>query len=193
MFSPDQIRLQLRNWVVAHQHHEQSDVLIDELCFVDRSNRADLVHANGRLTAFEIKSAADTMQRWPAQHDAYLRVFDTIWLCIHNKHATKAIELSSPSIGLLLVDDLGGMAVLREPRNNTQVDAYDLTGFLWREELDYLCCEQNLPVIRRERIREARRRVADTLPLELIRSKVLTCLKLRYKSKDYTSSSSSAT
>lgn len=193
MNTPDHIRHQLRQWVLNFHQHHQSDVLIDELCFVEKRNRADLVHANGQLTAYEIKSAADTMQRWPDQHEAYLRVFDTVWLCCHNKHVMKALELSMPQVGVMIVDDLGGMAVLREARQNKLVDPYDLTSFLWREELDELCQEQGLPVVRKERIREARRRIADTLPVEAIRSKVLERLKVRYKDKDYSSSSSSTT
>ncbi|MFK7088054.1 sce7726 family protein [Chromobacterium violaceum] len=191
MISPDQIRLQLRQWVTNNHTHHESDVLIDELCFVEKRNRADLVHANGKLTAYEIKSAADSMQRWPSQHEAYLRVFDTVWLCCHNKHIFKALELSHPKIGLMVLDDQGGMAVMREARQNKLVDAYDLTGFLWREELDALCHEQNLPIQRKEKIREVRRRVADTLPLSIIRNKVLESLKLRYGSKYYSSSSPS--
>lgn len=191
MISPDQIRLQLRQWVASYRKHHESDVLIDELCFVEKRNRADLVHANGQLTAYEIKSAADTMQRWPDQHEAYLRVFDTVWLCCHNKHIFKALEISPVQVGLMVMDDLGGLAIMREARQNKRVNAYDLTGFLWREELDELCREQDLTVQRKEKIREARLRVADSLPLDTIRSKVLSCLKLRYKGKDYSSSSPS--
>jgi len=64
MLNPTEIRPILKQWVAKAMSHEESDVFIEELCFIDKARRADLVHANGKLTAFEIKSHADTLARW---------------------------------------------------------------------------------------------------------------------------------
>ncbi|RYM61530.1 hypothetical protein BSQ98_18255 [Serratia liquefaciens] len=189
MKKPLEIRNQLRSWIREESNYysyDASDVLIDELCFFDRKARADLVYANGKLTAFEIKSYADSLTRWSFQHDAYLRVFDVVWLCCHYKHAMKAMSMSSDKVGIILVDDTkNGMAILREAKKNNKVNPEDMLAMLWRSELDELCKENNISVLRKERIKEAQKRVSLELHLDIIREKVLHCLKERYRGKDY--------
>ena len=182
MQTPETIRHLLRSWVQGAKQHLPGDVLIDELCIVDKTCRADLVHANGQLCGFEVKSEADTFKRWPQQMEAYLRVFDEVWLCCHRKHAVRALDESHPSIGILIVDEYSSIAVLRPARPNKCVVPYDLSGLLWREELDELCASQGLPVLRRERIRDARHRVSTAVPLDVLKAQVLSRLKVRYAS-----------
>ncbi|MCZ2902433.1 sce7726 family protein [Burkholderia thailandensis] len=180
MQTPEAIRQLLRLWVTQTKEHRPGDVLIDELCIVDKSCRADLVHANGRLTGFEVKSESDSLKRWPQQMEAYLRVFDEVWMCCHRKHAVRALDESHPSVGILIVDEFSSIAVLRPARENKHITPYDLSGLLWREELDDLCLKQGLPIVRRERIREARHRIAKAVPLDALRTQVLNRLKVRY-------------
>ncbi|KWF56305.1 sce7726 family protein [Burkholderia pseudomultivorans] len=180
MHSPETIRQLLRSWVTRAKEHRPGDVLIDELCIVDKSCRADLVHANGRLTGFEVKSESDSLKRWPQQMDAYLRVFDEVWICCHRKHAIRALDESHSSVGVLIIDELSSIAILRPASENRRVAPYDLSGLLWREELDDLCVKQGLPVVRRERIRDVRHRIAKTVPLDVLRTQVLERLKVRY-------------
>lgn len=180
MNGPAKIEANLRRWLSEHRPLDAGDVIVSELCFLDKRNRADLVHANGLLSAFEIKSAADTLVRWREQMAAYLQVFDEVWLCFHSKHAARAIEASAPRVGLLVADDLGAVAVVRTAKRNTSVSAYHLTGLLWRSELDNLSRAHGLPVHRRESIKEARQRASQLLPLDVIRTEVLRCLKSRY-------------
>lgn len=112
--------------------------------------------------------------------EAYLRVFDEVWICCHRKHAVRALSDSHASVGILIIDEFSSIAVLRPARENKDVIPYDLSGLLWREELDELCIRQGLPVRRRERIRETRHRVAGSVPLDALRSQVLERLKVRY-------------
>lgn len=170
----------LRRWLLANRPAHPDDVLVEELCFLDKKNRADLVHANGSLSAFEIKSAADSLVRWHDQMDAYLRVFDEVWLCFHAKHTAKALATTPRPVGLIVVDDLGGLAMVRAAGQNTAVDPYHLSGLLWRAEIDDMLQALNLPKMRGERIKEARFRLARSAPLETIQGKVLACLKARY-------------
>lgn len=178
----------LRIWLHRTRNCAVDDVFIDELCIVDKAHRADLVYANGQLAGFEVKSAFDTLKRWPDQMSAYQQIFDEVWLCCHGKHAKKALEESSPSVGILIVDDYDAIAVLRPAKKNRKVDPFQLTGLLWREELDELCRKSDLSVNRKEKIKEARRRIADALPLDVIKCEVLARLKVRYSDKSYSSS-----
>lgn len=187
MLKPSDIRINLRNWVSQHLCSDSSDAMIDELGFVnqqagrsvDATFRADLALANGRLVGFEIKSGADTLKRWQAQCIAYYNVFDEVWLCTHGRHLEKALGITPKGVGILLMDDLGGVAVMRPAVLNTRVNAYDLSGLLWREDLDELCEDHDVPTKKRETKAQLRVRVSQSLPIEYIRVSVLRRLKAR--------------
>jgi hypothetical protein len=188
---PKTIVTHLCAWLQRTRECASDDVFINELCIVDKARRADLVHANGKLTGFEVKSAVDTLKRWPDQMTAYQQIFDEVWLCCHWKHAQKALDNSAPSVGILIIDDYESIAVLRPAKPNRNVDAFQLTGLLWRSELDELCRKTDLPVYSKEKIREARERIASALPIATIKQEVLVRLKARYSDKTYSSSSPS--
>lgn len=162
-------------------------MLIDELGFVNRhegktvdlSFRADLALANGRLVAFEIKSGADTLKRWPDQCEAYANVFDEIWLCTHGRHLEKALSVTPKGVGILIADDLGGLAVLRHAQLNQKTNAFDLSGLLWRRELEELCTSYDIKFRSRETKSEVRSLVSRMVPLEVLREFVLRQLKMR--------------
>lgn len=187
MLSPIDIRVNLRGWVCAHLSTGAHDVLIDELGFVNRhegktvdlSFRADLALANGRLVAFEIKSGADSLKRWPDQCEAYSNVFDEIWLCTHGRHLEKALSVTPKGIGILIADDLGGLAVLRHAQLNQKTNSFDLSGLLWRNELEELCIEHDIKFRSRETKSEIRKLVSRTVPHEALREFVLRQLKMR--------------
>ncbi|ENM6002029.1 sce7726 family protein [Proteus mirabilis] len=187
-----EIKALLRDWISTSGYFDfhDNDVLIDELCFYEKKNRADVVYANGKLTGFEIKSESDSLARWGKQHDAYLRLFDAVWLCCHHKHALKAIEQSERNVGILILDNYSqNVTILREAKDNKKIDKFEVISLLWRSELDELCVENNIKINRKERINEARRRVLSELHFDIIKCKVLSCIKNRYKGKDYSSSS----
>ncbi|MDC4364429.1 hypothetical protein NQ654_17275, partial [Acinetobacter baumannii] len=81
---PDEIRINLTNWLKDKAELKHNDMLINELGFYNRTPessvettfRADLVLANGRLVGFEIKSKADSLKRWDKQMLAYSNVFN---------------------------------------------------------------------------------------------------------------------
>jgi len=187
MLSPMDIRERLRDWVSTNLSNSSDDVLIDELGFVnhksgktiDTSFRADLALANGRLVGFEIKSGADNLKRWPAQCEAYFNVFDEVWLCTHGRHLEKALSMTPKKTGVLLVDDLGGVAMLRAAQRNNALSAYDLTGLLWRDELDELCRRNDIPTRSKETKAEIRAKVSKEITIEAIRAYVLARLKAR--------------
>lgn len=182
MQNPEKIRQQLKSWVISSKQHAPSDVFVDEMCIVDKTCRADLVHANGKLTGFEVKSEADSLSRWPHQMDAYLRIFDEVWLCCHRKHAVRALDESIKSVGIIIVDEYDSMAVLRPAVQNNKINSYDLTGLLWRKELDILCKKNEIKISKKELIKEVRHRVAETVPIEELKDSVLKAIKERYSS-----------
>lgn len=193
MNSSQRIRSSLRQWILENRPSSPGDVLVDELCFLEKRNRADLVHANGHLAAFEIKASSDNLSRWPNQMSAYLRVFEEVWLCVHVKHLQGALKSVGKSVGLLVADDLGGVVMMRPAKENKQIDPFHLSGLLWRIEVDELMRSLGMPVRRSELVKQARERLANDAPLHLIQAKVLSVLKARYPANQipYSSSSSS--
>jgi len=188
ILGPDAIRDNLKKWVYSNFHLNERDVFIEEMGFVNRIDsstidnkfRADLAVANGKLAAFEIKSGSDTLKRWPSQCAAYMRVFDEVWLCCHGKHIKKALEITPVGLGIIVVDDLGGMAVVRPAMVNNNVNAFDLTGLLWREELDLLCKNHSITTATSRYTKsQIRAVVAEQVPLSIISSYVLARLKIR--------------
>ena len=179
---PDEIRGSLISWAKKYLSHDESDTFISELCFVDRARRADLVLANGSLSAFEIKSEKDDLSRWAGQQVDYLSCFENVWLCVHAKHIESALQNTHKSIGLLLVDNLSSISMVREAGLNFSLEAYNLTGFLWRADLDKLAKKHGVETKSRMRIKEVREILSTELPLDIIKSFALKTLKARYSS-----------
>lgn len=182
----------LRRWVKRHCSIATNDVLVPEMFFYGRKNRADLVLANGTLTAFEIKSARDRLCRWPQQQEAYLSVFDEVRLCIHHRHLQRACKMLKPAVGLMLSDDYGGIVVLQEPKKNNSQKIERYAGLLWRSEIDSLLGSIGVKKKRNMRIAEARKEMIAKVPEIRIRHAVIEAIKKRYPEYQISSSSSSA-
>jgi hypothetical protein len=182
--SPIDIRIALENWVSTYQPHSDGDVLVGEMCFLGKARRADLVHANGKLSAYEIKSEADTLSRWPGQEEAYLKVFDHVWLCCHTKHIEKAIIKSNSLTGILLIDDFSNIAIVRQPKKNRDYDIDEVVRLLWRSEIDYLLLQNDISVNAKERIAQARARLLQSCPKEYLKKSIINILKQRYNCRN---------
>lgn len=191
MKGSDFIKKRLKEWLERTGDLHEGDVLVEELCFLNKRNRADLVCANGRLSAFEIKSNLDTLARWPDQMQAYLRVFDEVWLCAHSKHVERALACTHTPIGIMVADDFGGLAVIRPATRNKKLVPFHLTELLWRDELDELCQLHDIPVRRVEGIKAVRERISKSISVDSIRQHLLISLKSRYSDRAVYSSSSS--
>jgi len=187
VLGPNEIRINLRSWVEANLGSHPCDVFIDELGFsnrredknLDRTFRADLALANGRLVGFEIKSGNDSLSRWPSQCEAYFRVFDEIWLCTHSKHLERALSITPKETGIIIADDFGGLVLFRKPSSHKRISLYDLSGLLWRDELLGICEEYAIDFKRKDTKSVLREKVSHSIEAEIIRNYVLQCLKVR--------------
>lgn len=196
VLKPNDIRTALRSWVHDKFELNQSDILINELGFwnkdpnstIDNSFRADLALANGRLVGFEIKSEKDSLKRWASQMVAYNNVFDEVWLCVHGKHLEGVLSTTNKHIGILLIDDYKSLAVVRPATTNNNNNIYDLSGLLWREELNFLAKIHNIKISSRTTKNEMREILANHLSIDTVRDYVLKQIKIR---KSYHASNSS--
>lgn len=133
----------LHAWIETNYLFKDDTALINELGFynrdpdsqVNKAFRADVVLACDKLIGFEVKSEKDSLKRWPSQSIAYSNVFNKVWLCTHSKHLVSALSTTPKHIGILLIDDLGSIAIVRTSSANPAQNTYDLATMLWKEEL----------------------------------------------------------
>lgn len=117
-----------------------SALVIDELglCGYVRVDVAVVSETAKMLAGFEIKSAADTLTRLPAQVDMYSRMLDSCTLVVADTHADHARALIPPWWGILVARGHGGAVLLDEQRtatHNPAIAAQSLALLLWRDEL----------------------------------------------------------
>lgn len=110
----------------------------EELRIEQGSSRIDIAVIGRRLVGYEIKSDADTFQRFSNQIHSYNRVFDEITLVCGPKHI-EAAQMVIPSWWGLMVaqrDAKGGVVLekLREAGTNAKQDPFSLASLLWKEE-----------------------------------------------------------
>lgn len=177
----------LHAWVATNYQLTDDATLINELGFynrdyesqVNKAFRADVVLAADTLIGFEIKSEKDNLTRWPAQSLAYSNVFDKVWLCTHSKHLVKAIDTTPKHIGILLIDDLGSIAIVRTPKSSKARNTYDLATMLWKEELIELSKSYNLAVKSSMTKRIIRELIQSNLSADQVCTYILQRLKIR--------------
>lgn len=100
--------------------------------------RADLAVINGHLWGYEIKSAADRLDRLPTQIRSYGEVFDYVTLVAAERHLERAMEAVPTWWGVMVAFGGGSTVRLKQvvrPRKNPCPCPKALAGLLWRDEL----------------------------------------------------------
>ncbi len=132
------VRLALVERLLREHAAERQTRIVHELSLCQAEARIDVAVVNGRLTGWEIKTAADTLGRLPAQEPVYSRVFDRVWLAADARHIDRALGLIPAWWGVVRVGESGGACRLthvRPSRLNPDVDLGSLVRLLWREEV----------------------------------------------------------
>lgn len=92
MLRESAIKAGLIDWFFQKNLLNDDAVLINELPVDDFSRRADIVIANGKLLAFEIKSDYDNLERLEGQIETYLDYFDKVTLVCAAKFTSTALR-----------------------------------------------------------------------------------------------------
>lgn len=171
---------------VALEHRDLPDTLVvHELGLAIAGVRIDLAVVNGRLTGWEIKTAADSLARLPHQQHAYSQVFDRVWLAADRRHVEPALAMVPAWWGVVRADrtDAGcALRVVRPSRLNKDVDLLALVRLLWRdevvEELSALGAEGALLRAPRDVLWQA---LAASVPARLSRSALQSRVRLRLR------------
>jgi hypothetical protein len=110
--------------------------VLDEVGLFRRESRVDLVVVGDRLEAYEIKSAADSLTRLPAQVHSYSRVFERITLVCASRHVARALAIVPEWWTVLeVVSSPDSPFICRQDgRDNPEIDPLAVAQLLWRDD-----------------------------------------------------------
>ncbi|MEM9615006.1 MAG: sce7726 family protein [Actinomycetota bacterium] len=111
--------------------------IFEEFWIPRTRQRADLVVLNGKMVAFEIKTAADSLRRLPKQVSGYSSIFDLCTLVADERHLEVADQIVPDWWGLWLIDDsheIPQFSEVRASTPNSRPDPEVLVRLLWRDE-----------------------------------------------------------
>jgi len=99
-------------------HVDQDSVLISEMVVENWARRADVVLANGKLWAFEIKSELDSLARLPGQIEVFSRSFEKFVVVVAAKFEDAARNLIPEGVGLWVEMADGSLRERARPKIN---------------------------------------------------------------------------
>ncbi len=175
-------RALLRDLRIRHPDGSETR-FVEELGLCRGAARVDVAVVNGSLHGYEIKSERDTLERLPAQLQAYNQAFDCVTVVASQNHLKKVESIVPPWWGLQQVCKVGSefrIEEVRESGSNPQVHALAVVQLLWRDEALDILEECGLAFgfrgKTRDRICEW---LVECLPKEQLRSAVRARLKAR--------------
>jgi hypothetical protein len=99
-----------------HDYVCADSVIISEMVVANWSRRADIVLANGKLCAFEIKSEVDSLARLPGQIADFAYHFEKLIVVVAGRFEAKARDLVTDGVGLWVQDQDGILKERVRPR-----------------------------------------------------------------------------
>lgn len=172
--------------MIDHLIHDQNsgDVLLNEVPFANYKRRADLVHVNGLLHAYEIKSSFDNLIRLVDQIPDYEKTFDKVTLVTTREHLPNVRKILPKKIGIALVDK-NKIQLIRQAKEIKRLDKYYLSCFLPKRdlitEIENAGFEKLIKISSKTNSYEIRELISNTLNTQDIRHIVLQYLKKRHR------------
>lgn len=178
------IRTALKRELLARYSSDPGTFIIDELGLRHGAARIDVAVVNSFLHGYELKSDRDTLARLPDQIRIYNSIFDRVTLVAGYRHAYEAIKMVPDWWGIKIAEiGLRGaihFIAFRRAINNPSPDSLSIAKLLWRDEaigfLDEIASADGVRSKPREVIYK---KLAATVGLDLIRSRVIQQLKCR--------------
>jgi hypothetical protein len=180
-----QIRAALRKNILRSKNNSIDLSVLDEVVIGHGITRIDLLIVNGDLHGFELKSDRDTLARLQHQVRLYNQVLNRATLVVGYHHAYEALKMVPEWWGVKLVHQGKNGAIhfqeARRPDRNPSREVLSLSKLLWREEALALLKDYGLADgFERKIRREIYTRVANTIPIDIIQSRV--CYHLQHRS-----------
>ena len=161
---------------LAASQHGQGAAFVSELFIDEFARRADLVMANGKLSAFEIKSEKDSLDRLDGQLETYLRLFEQVTVVCAKRHQAGVEERVPDGVGVWVLAVDGSLKILRRAKTHKQTSHQSWLSFLPVDELRNLLAEHGLP---RAGTRDVLLTRSSGIAIKHVRQYVLEYFKLR--------------
>ena len=116
----------------------QPTLIVEEFGTHYGAARIDLAVVNGSLRGYEIKSAADRLNRLPSQVRAFTDIFDEVTLVVTPRHFDDALRFIPAWWEVILATSARSGPRLRRVvrgRRNKATNAGAVARLLWRDEL----------------------------------------------------------
>lgn len=160
--------------------------VVDEMGIWAGTVRVDIAVINGEFHGFELKSARDTLLRLSAQAEIYSQVFDRVTLVVARNHLDKAERMIPEWWGITTVipTEAGPLRLIevREACLNPSVNPDTLSRLLWKAELLSILDQYGLAKgFKSKPIDLLAKRLAEGIPLDILRESVRIALKRRPK------------
>ncbi|WP_456726490.1 sce7726 family protein [Bradyrhizobium sp. USDA 3397] len=134
-----EIRQALHIKKLALHRRTPGTIVIDELGLSHSKVRIDVAVINGVVHGYEIKSAADTLDRLPNQIELYSRCLQRLTIVCAPRHLEKVNTLVPEWCGIVEASKgprgAIGFSTIRRSRSNSEIEAAQLAHLLWREEV----------------------------------------------------------
>ncbi len=137
MLSADYIKAILIDEVIVKK--KPLDLIISEFPFFTEDKQlADLVCISDyKTTAFEIKGEKDNLNKLLRQIKGYLKVFNNVYVVIHNRFIKSSIIKRLPNrVGIFIIDENKNLVLRRKAECKHTLSKELLVGLLWKQELD---------------------------------------------------------
>jgi hypothetical protein len=177
------IRTALKHELEAANAREPDTLIKDEVGLCKGAVRVDIAVVNGTFNGYEIKSERDTLERLPAQEEAYSKTFDTVTIVTSGRYINKVIEKIPAWWGITRALKIGRRVcfqIIRQPERNPKIDPLSLVQLLWRDEALTVLKERGLAegMLSKPR-RDLWQKIVDNLSVEELRKVVRERLKAR--------------
>lgn len=178
-----EIKSAVINKLINNKKITTDTIIINELVIDSFSRRADLVIIEkDSMTAFEIKSEADSISRLTGQIDKYLSYFDKVIVVSAEKHISKISKTTTPNIGVWVYSD-GAIKILRKGRKQNNIDKENYLDLLKTNEMKKLSRIIGFEVTQKDK-KSIKLEIASNIhhiSLKTIKSFVIKSLTSKYK------------
>lgn len=173
-----EIKAAIINKMNVSGHLVGDTAIVSEFVVDGWSRRADLLIANGKLHAFEIKSASDSLTRLEGQLESYLQFFDKVTLVVSPRHEKKALGMVPTSVDVWRVGDQGEISIIRRGRTSKNNNRDTLISMLHVTEMRALLRDAGISPL--PTLRNDLEDLVRSFSISELRKAVLSSIKARY-------------
>ncbi len=148
----------------------------NEIFFGSKLRAADIISLSDALTAYEVKSSEDNLNRLEEQLKDYKRVFDFVYVVTTQKHLKNVEEITSRHVGILLIEG-DAVKIFRKAQKNIRLSKIEIVSSIPTAFLSSFFCHSRAEYANEIRKRVMKENLTDVKNcfFTFIRRKLTTC------------------